>query len=135
MGDKPYEAEGSSTNAQINEYQFNALPVPTFLEESTDIKWKELFERKLWDDLAELLCGICSEPGVMPKSVVEALSEMSRAIQQIESKRVLANRSERSRLAPESQPIQDAIDKVLFRCYGLSGDDAEYINKRLKEML
>ena len=28
-------------------------------------------------------------------------------------------------LSPESQPIQDAIDAVLFKCYGLSNDDAE----------
>ncbi len=40
-----------------------------------------------------------------------------------------------SQLAPESQPIQDAIDKVLFRCYGLSDEEAGYINKRLEEML
>ena len=28
-------------------------------------------------------------------------------------------------LAPESQPIQNTIDKVLFCCYGLSEDDAQ----------
>ncbi len=71
----------------------------------------------------------------MPNTVAEALAEMSRRIQQIEAKRVLKSRSERSHLAPESQPIQDAIDSVLFRCYGLSGDDAKYIEQRLEEML
>lgn len=71
----------------------------------------------------------------MPKPVADALAKMSRSIQKIEAKRVLKNRSERSRLAPESQPIQDAIDAVLFRCYGLSEDDANYIEKRLEEML
>ena len=60
---------------------------------------------------------------------------MSRRVQKIEAKRVLKNRSERSHLAPESQPIQDAIDAVLFRCYGLSDDDGLYIESRLKEML
>jgi hypothetical protein len=34
-----------------------------------------------------------------------------------------------------SQPIQDASDAVLFRCYGLSGGDAAYIRQRLEEML
>ena len=71
----------------------------------------------------------------MPNAVAEALAEMSRRIQQIEAKRVLKSRSERSHLAPESQPIQDAIDAILFRCYGLSDDDAKYISLRLKEML
>jgi hypothetical protein len=60
---------------------------------------------------------------------------MTRKIQDIEAERVLKNRSERSNLAPESQPIQDAIDAVLFKCYGLSDDDAEYIRQRLTEML
>jgi hypothetical protein len=60
---------------------------------------------------------------------------MSRRIQGIEAKRVLKNRSERSRLAPESQPIQDAIDAVLFRCYGLTEDEGRYITRRLGEML
>lgn len=60
---------------------------------------------------------------------------MSRWIQKIEAKRLLKSRSERSRLSPESQPIQDAIDAVLYRCYGLSNDDAKYIHERLKEML
>ncbi len=60
---------------------------------------------------------------------------MSRRIQKIETKRVLKNRSEQSSLAPESQPIQDAIDAVLFRFYGLSEDEARYIEKRVEEML
>jgi len=63
------------------------------------------------------------------------LAEMSRRIQEIEAKRVLKNRFERSHLAPESQPIQDAIDAVLFHCYGLSEDDGHYVSQRLKEML
>ena len=71
----------------------------------------------------------------MPKTVADALAEMSRRIQEIEVKRVLKHRSERSHVAPEAQPIQDAIDAVLFRCYGLSEDDAKYIAERLKQML
>jgi len=60
---------------------------------------------------------------------------MSRKIQEIEARRILKNRSERSHLAPESQPIQDAIDAVLFRCYGLTEDEGRYITRRLREML
>ena len=71
----------------------------------------------------------------MPMVVADALEELSRQIQEIEVKRVLKNRSERARLALASQPIQDAIDRVLFRCYGLSEDDGKYIQERLKEML
>ena len=60
---------------------------------------------------------------------------MSCRIQEIESKRVLKNRAERSHLAAESQPIQDAIDTVLFRCYGLFESEASYIVQRLRDMM
>jgi hypothetical protein len=62
---------------------------------------------------------------------------------------VLKSRSERSHLAPESRSagwrvfdpparrrrVQDAIDRVLFRSYGLSDEDGRTISLRLKEML
>jgi hypothetical protein len=124
-----------STNSKVNEYQFNSLPVPTFSKERPSIAWEPLFEKGQWGELAKLLCETCNEPGVMPATAADALTELSHRIQKIEAKRVLKNRSERSHLAPASQPIQDAIDAVLFRCYGLSDDDAKYISQRLKEML
>ncbi len=95
----------------------------------------QLLDRGQWTELTTLLREACAEPGVMPKSVADAIAEMSRRIQEIETKRVLKSRSERSHLDPESQPIQDAIDAVLFRCYGLSEEDGRYIEKRLGEML
>lgn len=125
----------SSTNSTVNEYQFNILPVPNILENSQNIKYQALLKTGHWINLVNLLCSACTEPGVMPKPVAEALAEMCRQIQEIESKRVLKSRSERSHLAPESQPIQDAIDRVLFHYYGLTEDDACYIERRLAEML
>ena len=119
----------------INEYQFNQLPAPSFSDSRSSGDWLSLIRTGKWSDLANLLSSACTEPGVMPKDVAEAIAEMSRRIQDIEARRVLKNRAERSRLAPESQPIQAAIDKVLFRCYGLSEEDALYIEKRLQEML
>jgi hypothetical protein len=94
-----------------------------------------VFEKGDWKKLGDFLCNAYTQPGVMPKPVADALAEMSRRIQKIEAKRILKNRSERSRLAPESEPIQDAIDAVLFRCYGLSEEEGRYIEKRLEEML
>lgn len=124
-----------STNSKVNEYQFNALPVPTISGDVRNLDWKPLLKHGKWSELTKCLCSACKEPGIMPTPVGEALAEMSRRIQGIEAKRVLKNRSERSRLAPESQPIQDAIDAILFRCYGLSDEDARYVSQRLKEML
>jgi len=125
----------SSTNAVISEYQINILPIPKILEQTLVLGWENSLKKANWLELTELLIITCKEPGIMPKPVAEALSAMCRRIQEIESQRILKSRSERSRLAPESQPIQDAIDAVLFRCYGLTDDEAQYIDRRLKEML
>lgn len=124
-----------STNSKVNEYQFNTLPVPTIAKQDPIPGWEDLFNQGKWPEFAELLMGDCKEPGIMSKSVADALSAMCRRIQEIESQRILKSRSERSHLAPESQPIQDAIDAVLFRCYGLTSEEAQYIDQRLKEML
>ncbi len=124
-----------STNSMINEYQVNSLPVPAFAERKLDINWKTIMDKGQWDDMSELLCSSCTAPGLMTSSVVEALIAMCRRIQEIEEKRILKNRTERSHLDPASQPIQDAIDAVLFKFYGLSKKEAQYINQRLKEML
>jgi hypothetical protein len=125
----------ASTDAAISHYQIYNLPAPCIASNDLSNKWNELLNESKWDDLVEQLCAACTEPGMMAKPVAEALVEMSRRIQEIEAQRVLKSRSERSRLAPESQSIQDAIDAILFRCYGLSEDDARYITRRLEEML
>ena len=124
-----------STNAAVSHYQIYNLPAPSIEVDDLNKGWMTLIERNNWNDLGKRLSEAISKEGLMPKSVSDALTEMSRRIQQIEAKRVLRSRSERSHLAPESQPLQDAIDSVLFRCYGLSVDDAEYIEQRLEEML
>jgi len=124
-----------STNSKVNEYQFNALPVPTISGDAGNLEWKSLFKQEKWSELTKCLCSACKEAGIMPTPVGESLAEMSRCIQEIESKRVLRSRSARSHLAPEAQLIQDVIDPVLFRCYGLSDEEGDYINRRLGEML
>ena len=69
----------------------------------------------------------------MSVSVAEVIAAMSRTIQSIEQERVIKGRSERAKLSPESQPIQDAIDAefLLFKCYGLSDDDAGQVRQHL----
>jgi hypothetical protein len=56
-------------------------------------------------------------------------------MREIEARSILKSGSERSSLVPESQSVQDAVEAVLFRYYGLSDNDAHYIEKRLGEML
>jgi hypothetical protein len=124
-----------STNAHVSHYQIENLPTLSLEPDSRPKLWTTLITDGRWSKLQSELCAACTSPGVLPSSVAETIAEMSRRIRKIEAKRVLNNRSERSRLAQESQPIQGAIDAVLFRCYGLSEDEARYIEKRLKEML
>ena len=124
-----------STNNAVSHYQIHSLPAPSIANDREHINWENKIKQSQWKELKEQLCNSCNKPGIMPNSVAEALAEMSRHIQRIEATRVLKNRSERSRLADESQPIQNVIDAVLFRCYGLSDDDARYVEQRLKEML
>ena len=124
-----------STNAHVSHYQIEQLPAPTISEAGLPKTWNALMNASGWVELCHSLCDSCIEPGVMPNTVADAVAEMSRRIQEIEANRVVKARPERSHLAPESQPIQDAIDAVLFHCYGLNEDDARYVHMRLKQML
>jgi hypothetical protein len=124
-----------STNSKVNEYQFDLLPVPTFSPDRKTLEIEHFFKNRNWAGLAQYLREQLGESGVLPSAVAGAVIKMTRKIQDIEAERLLKNRSERSNLSLESQPIQDAIDEVLFKCYGLSDEDAEYIKQRLTDML
>ena len=56
-------------------------------------------------------------------------------IRAIETDRGEIARSERSALAPEAQPIQDLIDRILYRMAGLTEDEAQGLEDRLERML
>ena len=122
-------------SAAVSHHQLYALRVPTIVEVDGSVDWIGKFEQGHWNEIAEQLIGAYKVPTEFPKQVAIAIEMMSRKLRGIESSRALTNRSERSRLASESKPIQEAIDKVLFHCYGLSEDGALYIEKRLTEML
>jgi hypothetical protein len=123
----------SSTNAAVSHYQVYRLPTPLIQSDAT----------KSADgaDFADLgvavgfLNSAHEQPGTLPPEVAAAIGGLCARIQAVESTRPMANRSERSSLSAESQHLQDLIDAVLFRCFGLTEDDATYINERLKEML
>jgi len=127
-----------SSNAAVSHYQIYNLPVPAISPSPpspVSCTWNALMRAGRWGGLCRSLCNSCTEPGTIPEAVAHGLAELSLYIQEIEAKRVLKVRSERSHLAPESQPIQEAIDAVLFRCYGVADEDANYVKARLKEML
>jgi hypothetical protein len=124
-----------STNSKVNEYQFNSLPIPSICESEDAPNLQSLIAARQWDALRNRLVASCAKPGTIPSGVAEVLATLSRYIQQIETERNLRSRSERAHLSPESQPVQNVIDEVLFRCYGLSPEEGEYITQRLTVML
>ena len=123
-----------STNAQINEYQFRELPIPRVLEN----KSKVFLSGDLPTDQKDLLAlaDTMDIPlGGIDLKIVVYIVKLCKIVQYIEGRRNLEKRAERSRLDVKSQPIQNMIDKLLFKCYGLSTDEQKYIEKRLTEML
>jgi len=56
-------------------------------------------------------------------------------ITKIEAARGDIARTERSALAPEAQPYQDLIDRILYRLAGLTDAEAQGLEKRLEAML
>ena len=125
----------TSTSAAVSHYQIYALPAPTIVEGPHPENWKASFEAAKWYELSAQLIAACGTAGELPQGVALAIERMSCRLKDIESTRILGSRTERSRLASESQPIQNAIDRVLFRCFGVSDSDAAYIERRLTEML
>jgi hypothetical protein len=124
-----------STSASVSHYQIYGLPAPQISEGDRAPTWQPAAEGSDWQHVRQALCEASQEPGTLPECVAEALADLSRRIQKIEAERELENRAERSRLAPYSQSIQDVTDAVLFKCYGVSDDDAAYVEARLQEML
>lgn len=125
----------SSTSAAVSHYQVLKLPAPTIVDGPSIEDWRELVKKDRWDELAARLAGRLTVPGEMLRDVAGAVVALSKRIQKIEDRRVLASRADRSQLAPESAPIQGVIDSVLFRCFGISAEEGRYILQRLKEML
>lgn len=125
----------TSTNAHVSHYQIVKLPAPSIVPNPKVNGWRELMKNESWEKLEDRLAGALTGHGEMPDDVATAISALSQRIQKIESKRRLSGRNERSRLADDSIPIQQVIDSLLFKCFGLSGNEANHIKGRLEEML
>ncbi len=65
-----------------------------------------------------------------PAGALASVCYLVNQITSIEEKRGDIARSDRSALAPEAQPYQDLIDRILYRMAGLTDDDARGLEKR-----
>ena len=119
---------------QLSHYQILELPTPCLEENGGLFDEQVLMDAAESSRLFDTLCVRLREPAVMPTSVVDAIAMLSRAIQTTESNRVLKRRSDRSQLATECQHIQGVIDRVIFRCFGLSDEEGAYVETRLDQM-
>ena len=124
-----------STNNAVSHYQIYNLPVPTIADSPISKDLKAMLNSEDWKELFDSLKTSCDGSGQMPFGVMTILADLSNKIGKIENRRVLKNRSERSRLDYQSQKLQDIIDVVLFNCYGLDDEESNHIEKRLGEML
>ena len=124
-----------STNNAVSHYQIYNLPAPSFKAVDIAVDFKTLIERESWEELLTLLKNACDGSGLMPVQVMDALVELCKRIEIIESKRPIKARSERANIDVQAQRLQDIIDAVICRCYGLTEDETIYINNRLLEML
>lgn len=132
-----------STNSKVNEYQFINLPFPFFADSSS----KE--GRKL---SASAIMKVLSSPAGSVDAAIQLIEPLTKnapfdpviaeilissveRIETIEAKRGEIARRARSALAPTAQRYQDFIDRTLFAMAGLSSEESEALEHRLKAML
>ena len=68
-------------------------------------------------------------------SVSTCMSHVVQRITDIEENRGHIARSDRSALAPEAQPLQDLLDRIIYRMAGLTDDEVRGLEERLARML
>ena len=70
-----------------------------------------------------------------PPPIIACMVRLVDEISKVEAARGAIARTERSALAPEAQPYQDLIDRILYRMAGLADAEARGLEKRLAGML
>ena len=127
-----------STNAAVSHYQLYNLPCPLFDDQPVlPDEWRhceEAFNQEDWNRLRELVQESAerASAGALARDVI---GEAVHRIRAIETHREHITRAQRSALAEQAQPLQDVIDHVLFRLYGLTDDEAAGLKERLVQML
>ena len=127
-----------SSNASVNHYQLYNLPAPSFSSTTPEDRMPDGFvnalKRKKWDEAFALIEPLLAAPPFPPTSIA-SLIRLVEEISRIETARGEIARAERSALAPEAQPYQDLIDRILYRMAGLTDAEAQGLEKRLEGML
>lgn len=129
-----------STNNHVNHYQIHNLPCPVFREEPAAGE-PEAFQRaedalnsgKFESALKTLSPLLVTAP--FSPLLKKSIAHTARRIVDIEEGRGSITRSERAKLAPQAQPLQDLIDALFYSMAGLSSKDVAGLEQRLEKML
>lgn len=126
-----------SSNAMINDYQVRTLPAPNIDLKGPKSETTGFIEALEKPDIEAAFSAVepLLESAPFPPSLLVCLSDLTERISKVEAHRGNILRSERSSLAPEGQPYQDLIDRILYRAAGLTDAEAAALERRLKEML
>jgi hypothetical protein len=127
-----------STNASVSHYQLYNLPAPAFSSTTPEAIDSDDFlnslTRKKWEAALASVESLVAEPP-FPPAIITCMVRLVEEISKIEAARGEIARAQRSALAPEAQPYQDLIDRLLYRLAGLTEAEAQGLEKRLEAML
>lgn len=125
-----------SSSGGVSSYQIANLPAPRLTTAPHgQAPWSSLLDSREWEAAAVSMIASFTEHYEMRTDVADGMVQMCQEIQRLEAARALQARTERSHLGHESQPIQEALDRLLNQCFGLTEEDGRYIAQRLEEML
>jgi hypothetical protein len=129
-----------STNAHVSQYQLNNLPCPAFADKAVAADKRMLDRARAaiaegnWDAAHAALEPGLAAPPFSPAARDVIVDAVNRIIA-IEKARGEIARSARSALAPEAQPLQDFIDRLLYAMAGLTPAEVQGVEERLSHML
>jgi hypothetical protein len=129
-----------SSNASVSHYQLYNLPTPHFANKvsganKADVsKFEQTVLDKEWEEAFQIVEPLLAKPP-FPSVVMDCMVHLVERISDIEGKRGDIARAKRSALDPKAQPLQDLLDKMLYRMAGLTDDEAAGLEERLVKML
>ncbi len=127
-----------STNASVSHYQLYNLPAPAFADGPADDRLLAQFAAGCDGGDVEAAYGVIGEllaSAPFPATVMRAMQAVVERIIAIEQTRGEIARTERSALDPKAQPLQDLLDRILYRMAGLTEAEARGLEARLAKML
>jgi len=127
-----------STNAAVSHYQLYNLPFPTMSAAKENDHWVNEFKDAMtggeYDKAYRLIEPKVAAPP-FNHSVVDCIVAIVNQISKIEQQRGTITRAQRSKLSPEAQPLQDLLDRIIYRMAGLTHHEARGLEQRLATML